>query len=186
MLKESCCDMGWEVYSVCDCLQSFRTVIDGVHGSNIGKQCLCSANVGSCLFSSDVLLSCLKGHSVGHFIIGVDRAADDSSGHLPNIFLSSWEKSRIRTSESHWDTKSLSWPKANISTHIPWSFGEGQSQKVWSYYFDDSRLRLVNFVEKLGEIMNYTFCIGCLNNYSKILLGFLLIEKFRIFSNNNL
>jgi hypothetical protein len=34
--------------------------------------------------------------------------------------------------------------------------------------------------------MNYTFCIGCLNNYSKILLGFVLIEKLRIFSNNNL
>lgn len=157
-----------------------------VHGSNVGKQSLGSADVWSGLLSSDVLFSSLKSHSVGHFVVSVDRTPDDSSWHLPNVFLPSWEKSGIWASETHRNTEPLSWAKANISTHISWCLSKGQCQKIWGYYFDNSRLRLVDFVEKLCKIVNNTFCVRGLYNDSKVFFGFIFIEKLRIFSNNNL
>lgn len=37
--------------------KTFRPVVDGVHGGHVGEKSLCSTDVGSSLFTSNMLLS---------------------------------------------------------------------------------------------------------------------------------
>lgn len=144
------------MHSVGDGLQSFRTVIDGVHCCDVGQEGLSSADIGCRLLSSNVLLSGLKCHSVGKFVISVNRSSNDPSRHFPDILLSGREKSRVRTTESHRHTEPLRRSEANISSHISWCLSQCQRQQIRCNNLHDLRLRLVNFVEELREVVQNT------------------------------
>lgn len=107
MLKDAGSNLGRVVDSAGDGLQSLRAVVDGVHGCDVGEQGLGSADVGSRLLPSNVLLSGLQGHAVGKLIVGIDRAPDYPSWHLPHVLLAGGEKSRVWSSEAHGHSEPL-------------------------------------------------------------------------------
>lgn len=166
------------MHSVGNGLQSFGAVIDGVHCCNVGQEGLSSTDIGCCLLSSNMLLSGLQCHSVGKFVISIDRPSDDPSRHFPHILLPSREKSRVRTSESHRHTESLRRSEANISSHISWRLGQCQRQQIRCNHFHDLGLRLVNLVEELGKIVQNALGIGSLYDDTEKFCWVLLIEKF--------
>lgn len=185
VFEESCCDMSWEMHSVGDGLQSLRTVIDCVHGCNVGQEGLSSADIGCSFLSSNMLLSGLQRHSVGKFVVSIDRSSNDSSRHFPHILLSGWEKSRVRTAESHRHTKSLCRSEANISSHISWCLSQCQSQQIRCNNLHDLRLRLVNLVEELREIMQNTFGIRSLYDDTEKFCWVVFFEEFWVFPDDN-
>ena len=170
--------------SVGDVLESLWAVVDGIHGCDVGQQCLGSTDVRCCLLSSDVLLSGLQGHSEGELVVSIDRPSNDSSRHFPHILLPSREKSRVRSSEAHGHSESLSRSEANISTHVSGRLGEGQGQEIRSNYLDNLGLGLVNLVEELGKIVQNTLGVRGLHDDTKELGGVMLVEEFGILANH--
>ena len=65
MFEDSSCKLCGIVESMGDGSKSFGAMVDSVHGGDVGKEGLSGTDVRGCFFSSDVLLSGLKSHSVG-------------------------------------------------------------------------------------------------------------------------
>ena len=78
---------GNAVDAFCNGADTFRTVIYGIEASHRGKQCLCGTDVGSRLFTLDVLLAGLQRHAVAQLAVFVFRPANDASRHIALVLV---------------------------------------------------------------------------------------------------
>lgn len=62
-----------------DVLDSFRAVVGSIESSAVSQESLGSADVGSGLLSSDVLLSGLQGHTDGGLASVINGGTNDTS-----------------------------------------------------------------------------------------------------------
>ena len=79
LLQGACCRMGKHAGSGGNVFEAFGTMVNGIHGSHIGQQCLGCANIGSGFFSFDVLFAGLEGHAQGPVSVSIYAYADDSA-----------------------------------------------------------------------------------------------------------
>lgn len=97
-------------------VESDGSVVDCVHGSNIGEQGLGSADITGGLFSSDMLLSGLETHSVANITLVILGDSDDTSWELSLVLISAGDEGSGWSSVAHGDSKSLGTSDRDIST----------------------------------------------------------------------
>ena len=132
LFKSSCFQIWFQhvsktIYTTCNFFQSFRSVIHRIHAGHYGQQNLCSANIGSCFFSANMLLTCLQSHPIAGIALCVLRNANNSSRHLSFEFIFSCEKSSMRATEAHRYSEALRTAYHYICAHFTGRFYQQQT-----------------------------------------------------------
>ena len=97
---------------------AIRTVINSIHGSHIGQQCLSCANIRSGLLSADVLFAGLKRHAKCPVPVFVHRHTDNTTRYLSFEVFRTGEIGRVRTTIPYRNTEALGIAHRHISTPL--------------------------------------------------------------------
>jgi hypothetical protein len=79
-------DDGEVVDASSDLLETLRTMIDSIHGGDVGEKSLGSTDVTGGLFTSDVLFSCLEGETISSLAVDGLGDTNDTTGTLCESF----------------------------------------------------------------------------------------------------
>ncbi len=123
-------EYGNAVDAFCNGADAFRTVIYGIESCHCGQQCLSGTDVGSCLFTLDVLLAGLQCHAVAQLAILVFRPAYDTSRHVALVLVAGGEIGCRRTAVEHWCAEPLGGSEDNVSSPFPRRGEKGKAQYV--------------------------------------------------------
>ncbi len=88
------------VHPLGDPRQTLRTVVNGIHRGQHGRQHLRRADVAGGLLPADVLLTGLQGQPVGALAVGVHRHADQPARQRPLQAGPHRDETRMRTAET--------------------------------------------------------------------------------------
>merc|ERR1711937_1020216 len=144
-------DSSEAMHSTSDFLQTFRSVVDGVHSGNVGKESLGSANVGRGLLSSDVLFTGLHGHTESRSSMSIHTCSDDTSWHDSLVLVVSGKESGVRSTISHWHSKALRGTNSNIGTELTGWGQHGQSKQVSGH--DDLGVGSMGLLDHRGVLL---------------------------------
>ena len=108
---------GQSVYPPRNTPQPFRAVVDSIHRRHHRQQDLSRTDVRGGLVPTDVLLPGLQGQTQGRAPLSIAGLTDQSTGNLALVRLACGEKCRVRSAETHGDTKALGTSDSDISTH---------------------------------------------------------------------
>lgn len=135
-----------------------------VHWWHICEESLSSANVWGCSFSSNMLFSWLHSHSIGKTSMRILTHSNNSARHLESVFINSGKVSSMRSSETHWNSKSLCRTERNVCSHLTWTLMNSCWEKILNHNYES--LRLMNLFHLIFPIHNSSFNVWVLKNYS--------------------
>lgn len=162
-------------------VESDGSVVDCVHGSDIGEQGLGSADITGGFFSSDMLLSGLETHSVANITLVILGDSDDTSWELSLVLISAGDEGSGWSSVAHGDSESLGTSDRDISTLFSRGLDFSQSEKIGG---DDSANTVtVKSLVELGIISDNTSLVWGLDQDSRI---FVIELGLRFISDNDL
>ena len=110
--------------------QPVRPVVGGVQPGDHGQQHLGGADVARRPLPADVLLTCLQGQPVGGATRGVDRDADQSSGHLALQAGADRHHPGVRAPEAHRDAEALGRAHHDVRTELSGRREQAQREQV--------------------------------------------------------
>ena len=144
-------------------------MVNRIHSRHIGQQRLCGTDVGCRLFALDMLFAGLKRHTQRPGTTGIHRYTNNSSRNAAFEFIACTEESRMRTSKTHWHTKTLCRANCNIGTQFTRRCKQGKRQQVCGHNHQtiDSMHRLY----ELTVILNRTIAVWIL--YQRAKIGFI-------------
>ena len=148
-----------------DGAEAFWTVINRIHTGHDGEQHLCSTNVRSSFFASDVLFAGLQRHAVGHVALCIYRNANKATRNLALELVAGGEKGGVWTTISHWHPKTLGRTNHHVGTPRTRSGKQYQAHQVSHY-------RYINavgfgFAAKIHIVAYTTIPIGVLKQNAK-------------------
>ena len=132
LLDGSLDESGETVDLVGDLSNSLRTVVDGVHGGDVGEESLSGTDVGRSGSSSNVLLSSLQGESVSGIPFGVLRETDESSRHSSLQHIGASEEGGGRSSSSHRTTHSRRVPDGDVGSPLSRRLEDSEGEEIGS------------------------------------------------------
>mmetsp|Transcript_14373 Transcript_14373/g.27727 ORF Transcript_14373/g.27727 Transcript_14373/m.27727 type:complete len:723 (-) Transcript_14373:79-2247(-) len=138
-------DSGETVNSGGNFLQSFWSMIDGIHRCNVGKEGLGSADVGSRLLPSDVLLTRLHSHTERRVSVLINTRSNDTARHDSLVLVSGSKKGSVWTTISHWNSESLRRSDGNVCPELSWRGEHGQGKQVGGH--DDLGVHSVSLLD---------------------------------------
>ena len=142
---------------------------DAEKGRHICEESLSSTDIACSFVSSDVLLTCLHGHTIGNVIVFVLGDTDNSTRHLPLELVLAGKVSWVRTTEAHGDTEPLHTAASDIGAHFTCGLANRKRQNV----LDDNRAHLVlpESREELTVVLHVADIVGSLNDCPEIFVG---------------
>lgn len=153
-------DDGHVVDALGDLLDTSRSVIDGIKGSHVGEEGLGSADVGSGLLTTNVLLTGLEGKTVGRVALGILGDTDETAGHPALVFILAGKEGGVGTTIAEWNTEALRVSEGNVGTPLAGRSEHGQGHEVGGS--DDLTAISVDLVGKTLVVGDVTAGIGVL------------------------
>jgi len=102
--------------------------------------------------------------------ISIFGYTNNTAGHLAFVFVFAGQEARVRATEAHGQTKSLSTTANHICTHLSGWLANRQGHYVGANYASD--LVFSQLVEKLGMVVEIAHIIWCLADDTAELIGF--------------
>ena len=128
-----------------DALQSFRTVVHGVHAGHHGEQCLGRADVAGGFVAADVLFPRLQRHAQTLFAATVLAHTDDAARQQTLVFLRGAEERGVRPTVAQGYSESLTVAHHHIGTPFTRRGQQHQGQEVCTdSCADTSRFRFAS------------------------------------------
>ena len=121
---------GQAVDAAGDLRKTNGTVVDGVHGCDIGQQRLGGADVRGGLFAADVLFAGLQGQAVAGLAVSVLRHTHQAAGDLPLELFGHGHEAGVRTAEEQRNAEALSRADGNVGTLLGGGAQHRQSKEV--------------------------------------------------------
>ena len=109
---------------------AFRTVIYGIEACHCSQQCLRGTDVGSRLFTLDMLLAGLQRHAVAQLAVFVFRPADDASRHIALVLVAGGKVGCRRPAVEHRCTEPLCGSEDDVSPPFSRRGEQGEAQNV--------------------------------------------------------
>lgn len=105
-------------------------MVDGIHGSHVSEKSLSGTDVGSGLFTTDMLLTSLKSKTIGRLAMSILGYTDNSTRNTTLVLILASKESGMWTTIAEGNTETLRVTKSNISAEFSRSLEQGQRQKV--------------------------------------------------------
>lgn len=87
--------------------KAIRAMVYGIHSGHIGQKCLRGTDIGSSLFSFDVLLTCLQRHAECAVLMRINADAYDAAGYLAFEIVLGRKESRVRATKAQRNAEAL-------------------------------------------------------------------------------
>jgi hypothetical protein len=112
-----------------------------------------------------MLLTCLQSHPIAELAIFIFRPSDDSSRHVPFVFVSGSKESSRRTAIEHGSAQTLCGSEHNIRSPFSWRSQQGKAQNIGG----NSYLAIcgMGFFCKYGIILYVSIRVRVLQNAGK-------------------
>ena len=148
-----------------NCLESLRTVIDGIHRRHDGEEHLSGADVAGRFFAANVLFACLQRQAQGQATLCISRNSHQASGHAALVFVSRRQESGVRATISEGHPESLRRADDDVSPVFARRFDQGKRQQIGRH--DRQRTFGVHEVDDRAEIVDNSIGGRILNQRSK-------------------
>ena len=152
-----------------DLLQTFRAVINGIHGRHVGEQRLRRADVAGGLFAADVLLARTEREAQRGFAAGIFRHADEASRHLTFKIVSRRDERRMRAAVAHRHAETLCTADGDVRAKFARRLDEREREQIRGH--GEQRAGSMGLFRKAGVIMNRAEGVGILHQGTEYLVG---------------
>jgi len=150
-------------------LQALRPVVDGVHGRDVGKECLGCADVGGGLVPPDVLLPGLQGQPEALVPIRVLGHPDHPARHVPHVLALRGEEPGMWTAVTQGNSKPLTRPEGNVHSKLSRRLQNGQGHQISG---TDGQCSMFGcFVDHCSEVLNGSSCVRILEDHATDVLA---------------
>src|SRR6266498_502539 len=106
------------MHALCECAQTARAMIDGIHRGDNGEENLRRADVARGFVPPDVLLACLQRKAISGAAFGIVRNAHESAGHMTFVLVARGEVGCMRAAKSQRNAEALRITDRNIGTEF--------------------------------------------------------------------
>ena len=97
-------------------LQSHWTVPGRIKTSNVGQQCLSSADIAGCFFTTNMLLACLQRQTQCWAAFGIGAHSNQTTRQTSRVGLGCRHECGVRSTKTHRNTKTLCRANCDVGT----------------------------------------------------------------------
>ena len=142
--------------------QALRPVVDSIHGRDVSKKCLGSADVRGGLVPADVLFSGLQRQPEAFVPICVLGHPDHSARHVSNVFALCGKESSMGSAITQRNSKPLARPKGNVHPKLSRWFENCEGHQVGGTDREGPILRC--FFDHRSEVLDGSSCVWILED----------------------
>lgn len=147
-----------------DLAKSLGTVVDGVHGGNVGEESLGRADVARRLLATNVLLARLEGETVRRSSLGVLGQSDQASRHPALERVGAGEEGSVGSSVCHRDSETSAVSERHVSSPLSGRSEDRAGEEVGGA--GDESTELVGAIRDRLPVGNLSSQVGVLEEDS--------------------